>query len=417
MKKLLSFLAVGALALGLIGCSGDLHDAQIIDLTGYGIRGTMTGWDAAADIPLVDNGDGTYSISFAAQDPDGTGLEKIAVIELGDGSWNTAYRLAQPKSEGDSANVFGEADGWEQKVYQGQSADCMLIPAAKGDNVTLLITPSTTYITVKVTVKAGAAPVVPADPVPFYLDGFYISGDMNKWAGSMDTLLWSPTLDKDTGILTYKYDFAATKEAHLFGIRNNTSDWKVKYVDGEFAFGTDSDFVAVVKHDDGKGTNNKITGLTKDSNYRIYVQTTPEKEVSFKVVVLNKATINVNVTGLPDEANGKVMYLTGDYFGWNEPGDGNSSIKGTVADGAVSYSFDYIYEGTTFELQVQGKAGSKGWTKPEISGPDGENASFTVTHEKTTVTVTYVETKEITSTDTSTEKDWGLQYRCKWDVK
>jgi hypothetical protein len=28
-----------------------------------------------------------------------------------------------------------------------------------------------------------------------------------------------------------------------------------------------------------------------------------------------------------------------------------------------------------------------------------------------------VETKEITSTDTSTEKDWGLQYRCKWDVK
>ena len=413
MKKLLSVFAAAAMLFGFASCSGDLHDAEIIDLTGYGIRGTMTGWAEADDIPLVDNGDGTYSISFAAQDPDGTGFEKIAVIELGDGSWNTAYRLAQPKSEGDKANVFG-ADKWEQKVYQGQSADCMLIPVAKGDNVTLLITPSTTYITVKVTVKAGAAPVVPADPVPFYLDGFYISGDMNGWAGSMDTLLWSPTLDKDTGILTYKYDFAATKEAHDFGIRNNTSDWKVKYVDGVFAFGTDTNYVSVVKN--GKD-NNKITGLTLGNNYRIYVQTTPEKEVSFKVVVLNKATINVNVTGLPDEANGKVMYLTGDYFGWNEPGDDNSSIKGTVADGAVSYSFDYIYEGTTFELQVQGKAGSKGWTKPEISGPDGQNASFTVTHEKTTVTVTYVETKEITSTDTSTEKDWGLQYRCKWDVK
>ena len=413
MKKLLSVFAAVAMLFSFASCSGDLHDAEIIDLTGYGIRGTMTGWAEADDIPLVDNGDGTYSISFAAQDPDGTGFEKIAVIELGDGSWSTAYRLAQPKSEGDKANVFG-ADKWEQKVYQGQSADCMLIPVAKGDNVTLLITPSTTYITVKVTVKAGAAPVVPADPVPFYLDGFYISGDMNKWAGSMDTLLWSPTLDKDTGILTYKYDFAATKEAHDFGIRNNTSDWKVKYVDGVFAFGTDTNYVSVVKN--GKD-NNKITGLTLGNNYRIYVQTTPEKEVSFKVVVLNKATINVNVTGLPDEANGKVMYLTGDYFGWNEPGDDNSSIKGTVADGAVSYSFDYIYEGTTFELQVQGKAGSKGWTKPEISGPDGQNASFTVTHEKTTVTVTYVETKEITSTDTTTEKDWGLQYRCKWDVK
>lgn len=413
MKKLLSFLAAGALALGLIGCSGDLHDAEIIDLSGYGIRGTMTGWDKADDEPLTKNDDGTYAFSFTA-----TGeTDNFAVIEMGDASWNTAYRLAQPKSEGDTANTFDTEKGMEQKVYQGQSADCCTIKGLKkGDKVDLLITPDTTFITVKVTITAGAS-AVPADPVPFYLDGFYISGNMNEWAGSMDTLLWSPTLDKDTGILTYKYDFAATQEAHKFGIRNNTGDWKVKYVDGEFAFGTDSDFVAVVKHDDGKGTNNKITGLTKDSNYRIYVQTTPEKEVSFKVVVLNKATINVNVTGLPDEANGKVMYLTGDYFGWNEPGDDNSSIKGTVADGAVSYSFDYIYEGTTFELQVQGKAGSKGWTKPEISGPDGENASFTVTHEKTTVTVTYVETKEITSTDTPTEKDWGLQYRCKWDVK
>ena len=409
MKKLLSFLAVGALALGLIGCSGDLHDAEIIDLSGYGIRGTMTGWNKADDEPLTKNDDGTYAFSFTA-----TGeTDNFAVIEMGDASWNTAYRLAQPKSEGDTANTFDTEKGMEQKVYQGQSADCCTIKGLKkGDKVDLLITPDTTFITVKVTITAGAS-AVPADPVPFYLDGFYISGDMNEWAGSMDTLLWSPTLDKDTGILTYKYDFAATQEAHLFGIRNNTPDWKVKYVGGVFAFGTDTNYVSVVK----SGNNNKITGLTPGNNYRIYVQTTPEKEVSFKVVVLNKATINVNVTGLPDEANGKVMYLTGDYFGWNEPGDDNSSIKGTVADGAVSYSFDYIYEGTTFELQVQGKAGSKGWTKPEISGPDGENASFTVTHEKTTVTVTYVETKEITSTDTSTEKDWGLQYRCKWDVK
>ena len=258
---------------------------------------------------------------------------------------------------------------------------------------------------------------VEAKPTPFYLDGFYISGTMNEWGAEMSTLLWDPTLNEDTGVLTYKYDFKAPDATVEFGIRNNTGDWKVKYVDGEFAFGTDSDFVAVVKHDDGKGTNNKITGLTKDSNYRIYVQTTPEEEVSFKVVVLNTANIKVNVTGLPENANDKVMYLTGDYFGWAEPGDGNASIKGTVADGAVSYSFDYIYEGTTFELKVTGKAGAAGWKKPEISGPDGKDASFTVNQEKTTVTVTYVETKEITSADTDVEKDWGLQYRCKWEVK
>ena len=417
MKKLLSVFAAAAMLFSFASCSGDLHDDvyKVIDLSGGAVPGdwaSPASWDNTTAWTTVDKASNTYTFDFETKaDLDGDVGFKIVTVS---GEWNVdGYTEFKVPVDG---SVTAEM---KTGAAMGGAGNAFVTGCKAGGKYTMTVVsnPDTTITVSVVASEGGAAPVVPADPVPFYLDGFYISGDMNGWAGSMDTLLWSPTLDKDTGILTYKYDFAATKEAHDFGIRNNTSDWKVKYVDGEFAFGTDSDFVAVVKHDDDKGTNNKITGLTKDSNYRIYVQTTPEKEVSFKVVVLNKATINVNVTGLPDEANGKVMYLTGDYFGWNEPGDGNSSIKGTVADGAVSYSFDYIYEGTTFELQVQGKAGSKGWTKPEISGPDGENASFTVTHEKTTVTVTYVETKEITSTDTSTEKDWGLQYRCKWDVK
>ena len=417
MKKLLSVFAAAAILFSFASCSGDLHDDvyKVIDLSGGAVPGdwaSPANWDNTTPWTTVDKASNTYTFDFETKaDLDGDVGFKIVTVS---GEWNVdGYTEFEVPVDG---SVTAEM---KTGAAMGGAGNAFVTGCKAGGKYTMTVVsnPDTTITVSVVASEGGAAPVVPADPVPFYLDGFYISGNMNEWAGSMDTLLWSPTLDKDTGILTYKYDFAATQEAHEFGIRNNTGDWKVKYVDGEFAFGTDSDFVAVVKHDDGKGTNNKITGLTKDSNYRIYVQTTPEKEVSFKVVVLNKATINVNVTGLPDEANGKVMYLTGDYFGWNAPGDGNSSIKGTVADGAVSYSFDYIYEGTTFELQVQGKAGSKGWTKPEISGPDGENASFTVTHEKTTVTVTYVETKEITSTDTSTEKDWGLQYRCKWDVK
>ena len=414
MKKLLSVFAAAAMLFSFASCSGDLHDDvyKVIDLSGGAVPGdwaSPANWDNTTAWTTVDKASNTYTFDFETKaDLDGDVGFKIVTVS---GEWNVdGYTEFKVPVDG---SVTAEM---KTGAAMGGAGNAFVTGCKAGGKYTMTVVsnPDTT-ITVSVVASEGGA--APAAPVPFYLDGFYISGDMNGWVGTMDTLLWSPTLDKDTGILTYKYDFAATKEAHDFGIRNNTGDWKVKYVDGEFAFGTDSDFVAVVKHDDGKGTNNKITGLTKDSNYRIYVQTTPEKEVSFKVVVLNKATINVNVTGLPDEANGKVMYLTGDYFGWNEPGDGNSSIKGTVADGAVSYSFDYIYEGTTFELQVQGKAGSKGWTKPEISGPDGQNASFTVTHEKTTVTVTYVETKEITSTDTSTKKDWGLQYRCKWDVK
>ena len=46
MKKLLSFLAAGALALGLIGCSGDLHDEEYnpISLDGYVISGGWGAW-------------------------------------------------------------------------------------------------------------------------------------------------------------------------------------------------------------------------------------------------------------------------------------------------------------------------------------------------------------------------------------
>ena len=67
MKKVISLLAAGALALGLIGCSGDLHDTELIELKGYGIRGSAkeSGWEAASDIPLTANGDGTYTVGWA----------------------------------------------------------------------------------------------------------------------------------------------------------------------------------------------------------------------------------------------------------------------------------------------------------------------------------------------------------------
>lgn len=46
MKKILSFVVAGALALGLIGCSGDLHDVvpSRIDLSGGGAPGVFNSW-------------------------------------------------------------------------------------------------------------------------------------------------------------------------------------------------------------------------------------------------------------------------------------------------------------------------------------------------------------------------------------
>ena len=343
MKKLLSVFAAAAMLFGFASCSGDLHDAQIIDLTGYGIRGTMTGWAEADDIPLVDNGDGTYSISFAAQDPDGTGFEKIAVIELGDGSWSTAYRLAQPKSEGDKANVFG-ADKWEQKVYQGQSADCMLIPAAKGDNVTLLITPSTTYITVKVTVKSGAAP---AAPVPYVLSGLFIKGDMNGWANGVANALMTFTTAMN-GEVEYQYDFVGN--GNDMGFKVASANWNDGYSGAEITVNADyvpftqmrvggkvTDMEGNPIPDPGKpgenlgDTGNSTIKATKaGANYRMYIKTNPDKEVFVKVEQIAAVTYKFKVINLGDNAQ---AWINGSFWGGWELGWPIASWNSAVKDG------------------------------------------------------------------------------------
>ena len=335
MKKLLSVFAAAAMLFGFASCSGDLHDAQIIDLTGYGIRGTMTGWAEADDIPLVDNGDGTYSISFAAQDPDGTGFEKIAVIELGDGSWSTAYRLAQPKSEGDKANVFG-ADKWEQKVYQGQSAECMLIPAAKGDNVTLLITPSTTYITVKVTVKAGAAP---AAPVPYVLSGLFIKGDMNGWGDGIPNALMTFTTAMN-GEVEYQYDFVGNGSDMGFKVAsanlNDGYSGAEITVNADYVQFTEQRVAGKVYDAEGtlleKGdTGNSTIKATKDgANYRMYIKTNPDKEVFVKVEQIAAVTYKFKVINLGDNAQ---AWINGSFWGGWELGWPILTWKATIKQG------------------------------------------------------------------------------------
>lgn len=65
MKKLLSFLAAGALALGLIGCSGDLHD---MEPTPLGIVGVGTG-SQCASMTIPEGGDGsiqTFSFTWSS---------------------------------------------------------------------------------------------------------------------------------------------------------------------------------------------------------------------------------------------------------------------------------------------------------------------------------------------------------------
>ena len=386
MKKLLSFLAVGALALGLIGCSGDLHDAEIIDLFGYGIRGTMTGWDKADDEPLTKNDDGTYAFSFTA-----TGeTDNFAVIEMGDASWNTAYRLAQPKSEGDTANTFDTEKGMEQKVYQGQSADCCTIKGLKkGDKVDLLITPDTTFIpvdsadavkmpmktggemagagnakitgckastnytmtvvanpdtSISVKVESAGAGADSTGPVPYYFDGLYLVGgcfkigDMkNLWSFGSANLIYGASLDKKTGIVTYKKDIVATAESGEMGI--NDSSWGNKQNGKGITVNANADDYTELNGTEG--SNFKVSGLTVGKAYRVEIKTTPDKDVLIKIYEIASVTFKFEVTGLSE---GNLAWIGGNFWGsswdngwpieaWNKKvGCGLSVSDNAVAD-------------------------------------------------------------------------------------
>lgn len=399
MKKLIiSTLAAAALLFGFASCSGDLHDVSLIDLSNYAVIGSLNGFSNTAN-PLTKNADGTYSATWTAVCGGETSKagkdagETFAIIEQGDSTWGTAYRLAQPKADGDAANVFS-ADNNEQKVYQGQSADCMLIPndmVSKGDTVKLTITPDSTFVTVKVSVEKSDTPV-PAAPVPFHLDGFFVSGSMNDGSATLTEALYNPTLDESSGILTYHYDFKFDAASNKnwgqttvasevsFGIRNATSDWKVKYVGGSFSLGTDSAYVETKLNN---GSNNLISGLSDGKSYRIYVQTTPDKKVSYKAVLLNTVKLGVAVTDLPETLNGKVFYIRGGMNGWNA----DESYKGTVSNGSLSINWNYTYEGESFdpldyEFKFSVKPGSAddrktadGWGL-QLAGEGGNNLSM-----------------------------------------
>lgn len=343
MKKLIiSAIAAVSLLFGFASCSGDLHDVSLIDLTGYGLRGTLTGWDAADDVPLVNNGDGTYSYTFTSTDA----TTQFAVLQMGDATWGTAYRLAQPKSAGDTANVFSEdgdgksgQSGMEQKVYLGQSADCMSIPDTEGKSVTITVTPSSTYLTVKVEVKGGD---VPAAPTAFYLDAYFIRGGESvggtaAWDATVDGLLQNPTLTKSNAYLTYSYDFKAGATEVEFGIAK--SDWSSKYTGATFVVGTDTDFVETTKD---ANDNNKISGLKVGSDYRIFVQTTPEEKVSLKVQQICAYKVVFVIENLDEECTS--AWLNGSFWGawetgwpiasWGKPADGYTAVAvfGGVAD-------------------------------------------------------------------------------------
>lgn len=149
MKKILLFLAAGALALGLIGCSSDLHDALKTDVSTLQIRGDLPGtnWDGT---DLDKATEDTYYFKFLAT----TSTGHFAFTEKGNG-WNVAYRV---KSDGKLYEGFKTSFD-EAVLYNGNSPDCMPVALTPGASYKITVTGGPATVNCKIEQTAEAIPM------------------------------------------------------------------------------------------------------------------------------------------------------------------------------------------------------------------------------------------------------------------
>lgn len=184
MKKILSFLAAGALALGLIGCSsdisGDLHDALKTDVSVLQIRGDLPGasWDGT---DLTKDTEDTYSFSFLAT----TSTGHFAFTEKGNG-WNVAYR-----GTSDGKLYEGFKTSFDKAVlYNAPSLpDCMPVALKTGASYKITVTGGPATVNCKIEQTAEAIPMA------IVIDG------------EKDPIDVTPT-----GAAKYKYEFEPSNE-------------------------------------------------------------------------------------------------------------------------------------------------------------------------------------------------------------
>ena len=306
MKKILSLLAAGALALGLIGCSdgGALHDMEAYDLSSGGIAGAMQGWSNVVNWTTKDTSTNTYTYEFTA-----TASEVEWKVLFESGNWN--------------GGAFGDATVTEdagdvELVYDnatGGGGNCK--STGLTENVKYTLTIKVNGVKATASIKGGKTIVYPE------LTGFILRGAMSNWG--------NPYLDKndkdeyeaksdiasyvlkqsnknDDGIY-YTVSYVAKTAEEEFAIAN--LDWSEKYCGGTITAGTDT-LTALTKDSD---SNAKVTNQTVGSTYIMTVFIDLDGNVSAKVIE-NPAVIQLTfqMTGAKD---GTKYWINGAAFdGW-----------------------------------------------------------------------------------------------------
>ena len=324
MKKVLSFLVAGALALGLIGCSGDMHNdvdpatipasialASAPRLSAGGVAGAMQGWSVdTITWTTKDDDNCKYTYDFVANAEE---IEwKVVSVK---GNWNSGAYGGGADTVTD-ANVgkkvtltYDNATGGNKNVKTSG------LKVNKVYTITLEYNKGNYDCTVTASDKEK--------PVPFYLDAIFVRGGFNadatnnwaSWNPSVDMLLCKPTVDEQSGEVVYTKEIsvvtvAAGAKCEL-GLAN--TDWSVNYRGVDFNVG--DDYKELVKSED----NSKIN-LVAGKSYILSVKTTPEKKVFCKITELPVyVTLKVKITGLDKNLAGKTAIIGGSWnwdLGW-----------------------------------------------------------------------------------------------------
>ena len=306
MKKILSFLAAGVLAFGLIGCSGDLHDLETLDFSKGGIPGVMNGWDNTTTWTSADASTGTYTYEFKAT---GTSISWKAIAEAG--NWNSGA------FGGEGTDLDVPADGTEVAlIYDnktGGGKNCK--SDGLEENATYKITLTIEGADAKAKLeKIGGATAI----VPYYFDGMYLCGSVfgikegsTAWDFSTENLIYGAKTDSQTGVVTYTKDITATAASGELGI--NDINWKNKQLGSGITITADAEEATDL---DGEEGNFKVENLTVGSPYRVEITTTPEKVVSVKIYEIASVTLKFVVTGLTE---GDSAWINGSMWGSDWP--------------------------------------------------------------------------------------------------
>lgn len=354
MKKIFSIFASSVLALSMfVSCSGDLHNdmdpAKVALIMGEtktildeaDICGTIEGWTGSA-LTKVDAT--TYTYTFTADTED----EQFSIREVA-GSWTAGNRWCGALKQDEDNAVKIEPKGEAAMVY---STD----PNPSHFKLTKLTVGTAYKITItivdedKKSLKAsvavdGDAPAADT-PVPFYLDGEFVTGCDDLLVGGNKCqfdfpgtqVLFNPELDKKTSELTYHLDVTFTTKNHTWhepgeaAIKISQPGWKNSY--GKTAIKVGEDFVEL----ESSGDNAPVSGLKDGKAYRIVIKTTPEKKVYAKVYEILAYTLQLKITGF-DGVDGQTALVHGtfdNWAGWSKKWNGNKKISETVTKAVIA---------------------------------------------------------------------------------